>query len=301
MGDYDTIILEDPPHLEFEKVLRGEIFIEDHLLELELGYPEFSHAQYRLIKELYESGKRFLQIEPYLEELVRIQFFLAEEEHTPGDIPIDSTMYSVYDTERQATGKLIDYYEAVQSGDFEGILTTMNDFARADAARFVLRDTLRAEQILAKLNGEGSTYVEAGSMHLLLYKLIKNDLPEDWSLSSKSIDRLILKHLGLQGKLLSPGDTLTLHYIFDKKIPKKEWQQLCAQSVIYTKIISKVELKGKDGQYPHTIDELKAITLVSQLSYFSCKELYYRIQSLPTQAAAEIVETYCRKKALLVN
>jgi len=127
-------------------VLNGTIDIKEHLLELDVGYPAFTAGQYRLLQEFHRSGKQIRQIEPYLEELLRIQYFLADD-HDPEEIEPGTVAHSVYLAERDATGALIDYYKEVRGDNFLKILSTMNAFAKADAARFVLRDALWAAQM----------------------------------------------------------------------------------------------------------------------------------------------------------
>ena len=41
MHEHDVIILEEPIHVDFSEVLKGNVEIEEHLLELDTGYPEF--------------------------------------------------------------------------------------------------------------------------------------------------------------------------------------------------------------------------------------------------------------------
>ena len=75
--NFDIIILEEPPHSDFSNVLNGTIDITEHLLGLDLGYPAFTAGQYRLLREFHRRGKQIQQIEPYLEELLQIQYFFA--------------------------------------------------------------------------------------------------------------------------------------------------------------------------------------------------------------------------------
>jgi len=118
----------------------------------------------------------------------------------------------VYCVEREATKNLIEYYTEVRDDDFAKILAAMNAFAMADARRFILRDSLRAKRIIEVLVPGKTTYIEAGSMHLLLQRLLSESLSKGWRLRIQDIDGEAAKMLNLHGSLLSPGDELTLDY-----------------------------------------------------------------------------------------
>jgi hypothetical protein len=170
----------------------------------------------------------------------------------------------------------------------------MNAFAKADAARFILRDALRAEQILGELTYGKDTYIEAGSIHLLLQTLIAEGLRENQCLNIHSIDTEVVSILGDQSNLFSSGDELTLGYISGKAIDEQQWQRLCSQSLIYSKIIRKEEISSAAVKFPHTRNELETISIVKELSVASREKLFQRIRSLPTEQAAKIVRNYGR-------
>jgi hypothetical protein len=289
--NFDIIILEEPPHRDFSRVLDGTIDIEEHLLGLDVGYPAFTAGQYRLLREFHKSGKEIRQIEPYLEELLAIQYFFADD-HQPDEIEPGTVAHSVYSGERLATRTLIDYYKEVRGDNFFKILSTMNAFAKADAERFILRDALRAKHILRELTSGKNTYIEAGSIHLLLGQLIAKGLGKNQHLTIHSIDKEVIQLLGNQGDLFSPGDELTLGYIFGKTIEEPQWQRLCSQALLYSKTIRTEEISGGDVEFPHTQNELETISMVKDLSVATCETLFQRIRSLPAKQAAEIVRNY---------
>lgn len=295
MREHEVIILEEPFHPDFAQVLDSNINIEDHLLELDTEYPQFTSAQYQLLIKFFRAEKQVLQVEPYLEHLIKIQYFLAEG-NTPEEIEPDSSAYSVYCAERDATGMLINYYNAVRGNNFKKILSTMNDFAKADALRFLLRDSLRAKQIVDQLAPGKDTYIEAGSIHLYLYKLLTKSLSRDWNITLHSIDRETQKLLNHKGSLFSPGDILTLSYIWGREVSQRNWELACAQTLIYTLIVRKEEMDHCAMKFPHTLNEHESIAAVKQLSMESCKLLFTRIRSLATDDAAEEVRTYSRKQ-----
>jgi len=301
MVEHDRIVLEEPDHPDFENILKHTIDLEDYVLGLDTEYPAFTRAQYRLLQELDIMGKEILQVEPYMDYLLNIQLFLAEDDHRPEDIPVESVSYSVYCAERAATGMLIEYYKAVQGNDFGRILSTMNSFARADAARFILRDSLRAERILELLRPGQTTYIEAGSIHVLLYTLLKKNLPQGVRLHQRSIDREIMRMLHLRGSIFSPGDALTLMYMFGRKVSPVTWKLLCAQSLIYSKIIQKEELMGDDIHYPHMKNEIASIKAVKQFTVEDCRILFEKMRRLSSKDAAGVVEKSLHRKGLVKN
>lgn len=294
MHENDVIILEEPAHVDFSHLLNGDIDIHEHMLELDVGYPEFTASQYRLLQQMSKAGKQIIQVEPYLDHLLDIQYFLAEG-HSPDEIQPDSIAYSVYTAEKIATGLLISYYKEVRGENYSKILSTMNAFAQADAARFVLRDSLRAEGIRKILEQGKDIYIEAGSIHLLLYQLLAKDLSKEWNLHIHSVDRETIKILNNTGNLFNPGDILTLSYIWGQNISQAQWEQKCAQSLIYSKIVKKEEKCGTDARFPHTRNELESIASVEQLSTETCILLFQEIRWLSSDEAAEFVRNYLRK------
>lgn len=291
MQDHDVIILEEPFHQDFEEVLNGNIELQGHLLELDIAYPEFTLSQYQMLRRFIKNGKKILQIEPYLESLLEVQYFLAEN-HSPEEIEPNTEIHAVYLAEREATGRLIDYYNAVGGNDFSHILSTMNNFAKADAARFVLRDSLRADRIMEVVDPNKNTYVEAGSIHLLLTRLLGEKLSKQWHLQVHSIDNEIVKKMEHPGNLLSPGDILTLNYIWGQKVNRRKWELQCAQSLIYSKIISNEETLLSDEIYPHALEEIKALSTIQKLSAVECKSLFQNIRTLPPLESMATVQDY---------
>lgn len=291
MQEHDVIILEEPFHDHFAKLLDGSVEMEEHMLELDVGYPEFTLGQYQLLQKFHQAGKEIVQVEPYLEHLIQIQFFLADD-HSPDEIKPGTTAHAVYLAERDATGRLIDYYQEVQGNNFQQILSTMNSFAKADAARFILRDSLRVARIQEVLIPGKRTYVEAGSIHLLLIKLLGKSLSQEWHLQVYSVDREVTGLLNYTGGLFSPGDELTLSYIWGQKVSRRTWELSCAQALIYSKIVSKAEILSSDENFPHARNEIASITAVKDLSLEACNAIFQRIKTLPTEDALGVVKQY---------
>ncbi len=295
MTDHDVILLEEPLHPDFRKALCGEVDLEEHLLELDRDYPAFTLGQYRLLQQFFTAGKEILQVEPYFDHLLWVQHFLAED-HSPDEILPNTPAHDVYCAERDATKNLITYYSEVRGDNFPKILAAMNSFAIADARRFALRDSMRAKRIFEVLISGKNTYIEVGSIHLLLRDLLARGLTKGWRLRTRNIDGEVVKRLNLSGSLFAPGDELTLDYIFNRPVSAQKWQLCCAQSLIYSKIILKEELSSTVGEFPHIRNEIESITAVKKLSVEKCRTLFQRIRSLPSTEAAEMTARYLKIK-----
>lgn len=292
MQEHDMVILEEPPHYEFQAMLAGQVTLEAYLLQLDLGYPEFARLQYRLLQQLARSGKKIMQVEPYLNSLLEIQASFARN-HSPGELDRSTEQYAVYSREREATGPLLAYYRAVRAGDFEAILSAVKAFAAADAARFRLRDALRAGKILTVLPAGGSVYVEAGTVHLLLHKYLRAGLlSQDWRLQVRFLEKDAMRLLGISGTIFSPGDELTIAHMFKKQMGAQREDLLAAQALMYAKLIRKDEIRASDSAFPHTRAEVETIGLVRQLAFVDCETLFFRIRSMPPQQAMEEVQRY---------
>jgi hypothetical protein len=291
--DHDVILLEEPLHPDFHKALGGAVKLEDHLLELDIDYPAFALGQYRLLRQCFKAGKEIMQVEPYFDHLLWIQYFFADG-HRPDEISPNTPAHAVYCAEHEATKCLIEYYTEVRDDDFPKILAAMNAFAMADARRFILRDSLRAKRIIEVLVPGKNTYIEAGSMHLLLKRLLGKSLSKEWRLRIRDIDREALKILNLHGSLLSPGDELTLDYIFGRRVSRHKWQLCCAQALIYSKIIIKEEISSGDNEFPHARNEIESITAVKKLSLEKCRILFHRTRLRTSAEAADMTKRYLK-------
>ncbi|NNK93660.1 MAG: hypothetical protein HKP41_04835 [Desulfobacterales bacterium] len=290
MKEHDVIILEEPPHPQFQSMLAGETDLDDYMLELDLEYPLFSRKYNCLLQDLFSCNIDIIQLEPFLEHLERIHFFFAED-HSPEDIDRPSILYDVYQAERNATSALIEYYKSSRSGNFYDILEAMQRFAKADAQRFKLRDTMRANSIIESITTGRDIFIEVGAIHKYLGHLLDKNL-SGWLLNPRFIEEEIIGHLELEGTILNPGDQLTLCYIFGEKISRKRENLLCGQSLIYTKIIHKEEIDDKNRSFPHLRNEISSINLVKSLNLEECRRLFSDISSLSTQQAREAVSNY---------
>ena len=65
MQRHDVIFLEEPPASGLQEMLQGALSIDDYLLPAEVEYPEFSRHMCLLLRDLYQKGKKIIQVEPF--------------------------------------------------------------------------------------------------------------------------------------------------------------------------------------------------------------------------------------------
>ena len=78
MQRHDVIFLEEPPVNGLQGMLQGAQSIDDYLLPADVEYPEFSRRMCRLLRELYQNGKKIIQVEPFLENLLAIHTLFSQ-------------------------------------------------------------------------------------------------------------------------------------------------------------------------------------------------------------------------------
>ncbi len=292
MCRHDVIFLEEPPASGLKQMLEGVLSIDDYLLPAEVEYPEFSRRMCRLLRELYHKGKEIIQVEPFLEHLLAIHTFFSQG-HRPNELQPESVHHQVYQAERDATGALLDYYQIVMNGSFKDAIQAIIRFARSDAARFRLRDSLRAEALAAELNKGSSVFIEAGVIHLALYHLLKKILPKPVQLKPVFLARKALKTLGVKGHLFGPGDQLTLTYIYHPETHGTFREELlAARSLIYSKLIEKEEVSADLETFPHIRNELTCIRTAKLLTLEDCDRLFPLIRRLKSEHARQLVDDY---------
>ena len=292
MHRHDVIFLEEPPANGLQEMLQGALSIDEYLLPAEIEYPEFSRRMCLLLRDLYQKGKKIIQVEPFLEHLLAIHAFFSQG-HRPKELQPDSVHHRVYQAERDATKALLDYYQIVMNGSFKAAIQSIIRFARFDAARFRLRDSLRAQVLTAELNKESSAFIEAGAIHLALYHLLKKRLPRPAQLKPVFLARKALKILGFKGHLLGPGDQLTLTYIFHPRMHGTLREELlAARSLIYSKLIEKEEVSTDLETFPHIRNELACMDTVKLLTLEDCDRIFPLIRRFKTEHARQLVDDY---------
>ena len=291
MRCHDTIFLEEPPTPRFYRMLEGDITIEDYLLERDFEFPGFSYKMCRLFRNLKKEGKTFYQVEPFLDILGSIHEFFAKG-GTFREFDPHSTQFQVYMAEKRATRELLNYYQTVLQGSFEATLEAVKQFARADAARIVLRDKMRAKALKPLLLAFASAYVEAGYIHCALWRELKRRLSDHVCLKRVFLMAPIVKPLLGKRQALGPGDILTLLYMFHPNIQGKRINLLAARSLVFIKLLEKKEMTEEDGHYPHIRNEVETIQKVGNLSFDDCRTLFPEIRLVKTEKARSIMEAY---------
>lgn len=296
MRQHEAIFMEESGSPDFQQMLAGELAIEDYLLPLDVEYPDFSRAMCLLQRELHVEGKAIHQVEPFIETLIHIQEFFAEGGR-PDNLASDSLAYHVYRAEKAATAALLAYYQTVVTGPFEDAVDSVLRFARVDAARFRLRDSLRAQELARLIPKYSTSYVEAGLMHYQLWRLLQRLLPSSARAKPVFLANPVLQSMAEKGHLYSPGDQLTLLYIFHPNISRPGQEKLlAARAMVYSKILEKQESADDAGAFPHLRDELSCIRAAQRLSIEDCRALFPPIRRSGTLEARAILEEFLRVK-----
>jgi hypothetical protein len=294
MARHDAVILEEAPDPLFQKMLRGKVSIDAYLETLDLEYPEFGRRMSMAIRDLFGTGVRFHQADPFVAELIRIHEFFADGGR-PGDIRAGTARHNVYVAEREATAALMAFYEVSVGGDFDATLRAVKRFARADADRFELRDRLRAEAIVPIVSAPGRYHIEAGLIHFPLWQILKARVPAGVDLAPVFLMKPAVREMGYRQHLYGPGDLLTLLYRFhDRPDPRRE-DLYAARALVYSKLIAKDEIEAGDEPYPHTRDELQTGRIAARLSLADCRRLFPLIHRAPTETARKMVRHYLKR------
>ncbi len=289
---HEVIFLEEPPQFGFQQMLAGELSIEEYLLPVEVEYPVFSRQMCRLLRKLHAQGKKILQVEPFLQHLLAVHEFFAKG-HCPEELTVDSPEEQVYTAERDATKALLDYYQIVMDGTFEETIESTMRFARADAARFRLRDALRTRALAEAIPQYASAFIEAGSIHYGLYLHLKKRLPKQFNIKPVFIAHKAMQTIGEGGHLFGPGDQLTLRYIlYANSKNTQDDALLAARSLVYSKLVEKEELTAELETFPHIRNELACIQIVKRLTLGDCKRLFPLIRHAKSDQVRHMVEDY---------
>ncbi len=294
MSRHDAIALEEPPEEDFRDFLEGNLGAANYLADKDVEFPDFSLRQLDLVKGLFEQQKAILQVEPYQEKLIQIHALLAAG-HPRAEVEPRPEFQEVYAAESAASRTLLTFYAAAHTAPFPRVVAVVKEFARTDAARFRLRDRLRAEALAPLVPQFPRLYVEAGYIHLFLIKALAQRLDGRVRLRPKFV--LASRALPALGRPrpLGPGDLLTLHYIFGGKISPEKENLLAARSLIHIQLLNKSELAPGADPTPHLTDEVRAARLSGRLSSEDCAALYPQVRKAPPAEAVATVMRYVIK------
>jgi len=292
MEDHNLIILEEAPNPAFAAMLDKKISIDAYVREEETEFPEFSNRHYKVLRRLYQKGKMIIQIEPYVEQLMRIHYLFSEGKN-PSDILKIPGLKTVYETERNATGALLHFYETSMRNTFQKVVEAVKKFAKVDAERFRIRDTMRAKAIAKISSKEDRVYIEAGGMHIHLEQILTKIVRGKYHITTTFLLAPVIRKMTGKRDLLPPGDILTIHYILNKKKHDDYETLLAARRIIYTKLLVTEEmLPSPKEKYPHIRNEIMATKLVEGLTIEQCEDLFRQIRFQNRQKALETLHRY---------
>lgn len=291
MEQFECIILEEPHTPWFAEMLGRELDIDEYLLLTDFGFPVFAKTQCRLLQDLHAQGKTILQVEPFLEELVRIHEFFASG-GPPSEIKSGTRTREVYDLERIWTGKLLAFYRQAHSKDFDLTVAAVKEFAWIDARKGRLRDEMRVLALQDILSQYQSMHVEAGYIHFTLLREVRQALSSQTRLSIFYSQQVYFRPRIGRRQIMGPGDVLTLIYTWLPDAQGPRTDLLAAQSLIYNKVVENQEIEKNTDQCPHANDEIQAVRLAESLDYAQCASLYEKIRNLPTDAARETAKDW---------
>jgi hypothetical protein len=296
MEEHDVIMTEEAQNPYFIDMLNKKISIREYILEEYLEFPKFSKRYYIMLRSLYRKGKVILQIEPFIERLLQIYEMFSDGKR-PKDIMKIPSLKHVYEIEKKTTAALLKFYESSLRDSFPQVVDTVTRFARADAEKFRIRDSMRAEAI-AKIITNTITenkrvYVEAGGIHIFLEKMLRQKMKKRYLIHTVNIMEPVIKKLTGQSLFLPPGDLLTIHYILKKRKNEAFERLQAGRSLIYIKLLKKEEmLPIREVKAPHIEDEMNINKLVSNLSLKQCEELYKKIRFQERKEALKTIKDY---------
>lgn len=294
MAQHQAVVLEEPPSPTLSQVLDGDATVEDYLWEMDAEFPEFGRSQVEILRELRQQGKVILQVEPYLERLMEIHELFAQDT-TPAEVMARAELNGVYQMERETTAALLEFYKLSMAAPFGRVVESVQNFARRDAARFRLRDTMRAQALATLAGGFETIYVEAGHMHLSLPGELYRQLNGNGKVKSRFLLEEVARRQSSRPRVFGPGDELTFYHVFQRPLSPDHETLLSARSLIYIKLLSKDEIPADTSPTPHLDEELRLSELVAQLSYADCELLYPRLKQAAPPQAREVVAAFLKK------
>ncbi len=269
----DVIIIEEPRDENFQRMLEGNVTVDEYVRNLNTSFPVYSKHQCEILRRLHGMGRKIYQSEPYLEALEVIHKAIEKGEFE--QLPREGAIAKVQNIERTVNAAWLDYQEAFIKKDFDALVDATVRFTKADAERFKIRDRMRAEEV-AKIIEEtgGSVLVEAGQIHILLPKYLEE---LGFKVSTLNLPEVIAKRLGIE-LYPNPGNELTKKFMLEEDVDDDTARVMAARGIIYISLIPKEEmLPSEDNPYPHLIEENKVAKAVSKLSYEDCRRLFYKI------------------------
>jgi len=130
--------------------------------------------------------------------------------------------------------------------------------------------------------------VESGEIHIALFKELRKRLNSEVSIKPYFVMESVYKQLSGKRHIFSPGDILTLHYVFHPQMESPLLDILASRSLIYNKLLEKDEMINSLDSNPHTRNEVETINKVNALSWDDCKYLFSKIRMVSSTKARQI-------------
>jgi len=295
MKQHQIIVLEEPPNPHLAAMLDGKLPIDDYLMEIDPGFPQFEYLMCKILREFHRKGLTILQIEPYLEMLLKIHDLFAEGQ-TPAHVLKLPELKVVYEAEKRATGALIKYYSSTLESDFDQIIASVKGFARADAERLVLRARLRARAIASAAVKNEDIYIESGYIHYPLYLYLRPKLAPTYKIRVVFLLQPIIKSLKGRRRNMGPGDLLTLNYAFHSGLREDLANLLAARSLVYIKLIQTEEMLPGRSNAPHSEEDVVINRLVDDLEFEDCRKIFEKIRFEKRERALHLVKRFLEIK-----
>ena len=300
MNRHQIIVLEEPPNPYLTAMLDDKLPIDDYLMEIDPGFPRFEYLMCKILREFHKKGHTILQIEPYLELLLKIHDLFAAGQ-TPEHVVKLPELKLVYQAEKRATGALIKYYSSTLESDFNQVIESVKNFACADAERLVLRSRLRAQAIASAAGSNKDMYIESGYIHYPLYLYMRRKLAPTHKLRVVFLLQPIIKSLKVKRRNMGPGDLLTLYYAFHSGLKENVADLLAARSLIYIKLIQKEEMLPGPSNAPHSEEDAVINRLVDGLDFEDCRKIFEKIRFEKRERALHLVKRFLEIKAKMRN
>jgi hypothetical protein len=294
MKTCDAVVLEEPHTPGFQEMLQKELAIDEYLMLSDFGFPDYALRSCQMMQRLFAEGIVLYQIDPFMDELVRIHEFFASG-GSPKEIIDQTVTMDVYLCERHWTQKLILFYKDSCKTDFDLLVSAVKEFAKADAKKGNMRNRMRAEEIVQLFSLHDSIYIEAGYIHFILFQELLHRKTNGVSIKPVYPMAEVTRALTGRKQILAPGDQLTFLYTFHPEMNDSRTDTLAAQSLIYNKIVNKEEIVSSDELYPHTLNEIQSVSLASSLQYTQCRDIFSAIRHLETFEAREYLIDWRKK------